>query len=98
LRGEVVDERRGFDAVQLELAERVREDLGDRAGRQSAAVPRAIDPITDDAALQALGDDAEEIDRPCDRAVVEDRERMVSLSSCRWSRRRWPSAVKNAGG
>ena len=52
LRGDVVDERPGLEPVQLELAERVVDDLGERGRREAAAGPRLVDPVGDDRALQ----------------------------------------------
>ena len=65
----------GLEPVQLELAERELDRLGQRAAGQTAAVPALVDPVADHGGLQRAADDVRERDRAGDRAVViEDRE------------------------
>src|SRR3954447_816885 len=75
LRGGVVEQRPGLEAMQRELAERELDRVRKGAAGEAAAVPSLIDPVADGRALQRAADDLGERDRAGNRAaVVDDRD------------------------
>src|SRR3954452_341735 len=63
LRGGVVEQRPGLEAMQRELAERELDRVREGSSGESAAVPSLVDPVADGRALQRAAHDLGERDR-----------------------------------
>ena len=74
LRGDVVDERAGLEAMQAERPERMLGESADRARRQPAPVPLRVDPVAEVGAAEGVVDDVRQPDEARQLAVVQDRE------------------------